>query len=149
MTKQRVIDNLRFMKSKLGQTHEDIVKLKTFDAAITALEENQQYLEIGTIENCKKAMIIKENELYQEIELYVNGEKIGEAEIEIKGKMLSRLSIFPPYQNKGYGTEIVKMLNNKYGCDVLWVNADNERAIRIYEKNGFKIVEPTMYLMKR
>lgn len=42
----------------------------------------------------------KENELYQEIELFVDGEKIGEAEVEIKGKMLSRLSIFPPYQDK-------------------------------------------------
>lgn len=41
----------------------------------------------------------KENELYQEIELFVDGEKIGEAEVEIKGKMLSRLSIFPPYQD--------------------------------------------------
>lgn len=53
----------------------------------------------------------KENELYQEIELFVDGEKIGEAEVEIKGKMLSRLSIFPPYQDKGYGTQIVSMLN--------------------------------------
>lgn len=34
---------------------------------------------------------IKENELYQEIELFVDGEKIGEAEVDIKGKMLSRL----------------------------------------------------------
>ena len=42
---------------------------------------------------------LKENELYQEIELFVDGEKIGEAEIEIKGKMLSKLNIFPPYQN--------------------------------------------------
>ena len=39
---------------------------------------------------------LKENELYQEIELYVDGQKIGEAEVDIKGKMLSRLSIFPP-----------------------------------------------------
>ena len=92
---------------------------------------------------------LKENELYQEIELFVDGKKIGEAEIEIKGKMLSRLSIFPPYQDKGYGTRIVNMLNKKYGCDVLWVNADNKRAIHTYEKNGYKIQEPTMYLMKR
>ena len=34
---------------------------------------------------------IKENELYQEIELFVCGEKVGEAEIELKGKMLSSL----------------------------------------------------------
>ena len=91
----------------------------------------------------------KENELYLEIEICVDDEKIGEAEIELNGKMLSRLSIFPPYQNKGYGTEIVKMLNEKYGCNVLWVNAYNKRAIHTYEKNGYTIKEPTMYLMTR
>lgn len=92
---------------------------------------------------------IKENELYQEIELFIDGEKIGEAEVDIKGKMLSRLSIFPPYRNKGYGTQVVKLFNEKYSCDVLWVNADNERAIHVYEKNGYEISKPTMYLMER
>lgn len=92
---------------------------------------------------------LKENELYQEIELFVNDEKIGEAEVDIKGKMLSRLSIFPPYQNKGYGTEVVKMLTEKYGCNCLWVNADNDRAIKVYEKNGYKIKQEIMYLMTR
>lgn len=91
----------------------------------------------------------KENELYQEIEIFIGDEKIGEAEIDLKEKMLSRLSIFPPYQNKGYGTEIVKMLNEKYRCNVLWVNADNKRAIHVYEKNGYMIKEPTMFLMTR
>ena len=92
---------------------------------------------------------IKENEIYQEIELYVDGEKIGEAEIELKAKMLSRLCIFPPYQNRGYGTQIVNILNEKYGCKVLWVNANNKRAIHTYKKNGYEITEPTMFLMKR
>lgn len=92
---------------------------------------------------------LKENELYQEIGLFVNGEKIGEAEVDLKGKMLSRLIIFEPYQNKGYGTEIVRALNEKYGCDCLWVKADNDRAIHVYEKNGYKKTKPTMYLMER
>lgn len=92
---------------------------------------------------------IKENEIYQEIELFVEDEKIGEAEIELKEKMLSRLIIFPPYQNKGYGTEIVKLLTERYGCEALWVNADNKRAIHTYEKNGYVISEPTMFLMKK
>lgn len=90
----------------------------------------------------------KENELYQEIGLYVNDKKIGEAEVDLKGKMLSRLSIFEPYQNLGYGTKIVKMLTEKYGCNCLWVNADNERAIHVYESNGYKKIKPTMYLME-
>jgi len=92
---------------------------------------------------------VKENELYQEIELFVGEAKIGEAEVELKGKMLSRLSIFPPYQNKGYGTEAVKLLSEKYGCEVLWVNADNKKAIRTYEKNGYVVSEPTMFLMRK
>lgn len=90
---------------------------------------------------------IKENELYQEIELFLDDVKIGEAEVDIKGKMLSRLSIFPPYQDKGYGTKIVKMLTEKYNLNCLWVNADNVRAINVYKKNGYKLQEPTMYLM--
>lgn len=92
---------------------------------------------------------LKENEIYKEIELFADGEKIGDAEIEVKGKMLSRLCIFPPYQNKGYGTEIVKQLTERYGCETLWVNADNKRAIHTYGKNGYKISEPTMFLMTR
>ena len=96
---------------------------------------------MGTIE-------LKENELYQEIELLVDGVKIGEAEVELKSKMLSRLSIFEPYQNKGNGTQIVNLMKEKYGCDNLWVNADNDRAIHTYEKCGFKKIEPTMFLMK-
>lgn len=92
---------------------------------------------------------IKENELYQEIELYSDGIKIGEAEIELKSKMLSRLNIFPNYQNQGFGNQVVDMLNKKYSCDNLWVNADNERAIHTYKKNGYKIKEPTMFLMTR
>lgn len=97
---------------------------------------------------------IKENELYQEFELYAidmfdgDEKKIGEAEVDIKGKMLSRLTIYEPYQNKGYGQEVVKMLMDKYNVDRLWVEAKNARAIHVYEKCGFYIVKPTMYLME-
>lgn len=91
---------------------------------------------------------LKENELYQEIEIMVNDFKIGEAEVDIKNKMLSRLVIFEPYRNTGYGKKVVELLINKYGCNNLWVNADNKNAIHVYEENGFKIVEPTMYLME-
>lgn len=101
------------------------------------------------LQEIQKMIEFKENELYQEIEIFLNDKKVGEAEVDLKGKMLSRLSIFPPYQNKGYGTQIVKMLNEKYGCNVLWVNADNKRAIHTYQKNGYEIAEPTMFLMKR
>jgi RimJ/RimL family protein N-acetyltransferase len=94
-------------------------------------------------------MRLQKNELYQEIELFDGNTKIGEAEVGINGKMLSRLSIFEPYQNHGYGTEIVKQLIEEYDINCLWVNTDNNRAIHVYEKCGFKKKEPTMYLMER
>jgi len=94
-------------------------------------------------------MEFKENELYQEIGIYVDGVNVGEAEVDLHGKMLSRLSIAEPYQGKGYGTEAVRMLNDKYGCNILWVNADNDKAIKTYEKNGYKIDKPGMYIMRR
>lgn len=92
---------------------------------------------------------IKEKELYQELDIIYDGNKVGEAEVELNGKMLSRLSIFPPYQDKGISTEVVNYLNNKYKCNCLWVNADNEKAIHVYTKNGYKKIEPTMFLMCR
>lgn len=90
----------------------------------------------------------KKNEVYQELELFDGVTKIGEAEVDIKNKMLSRLTIFEPYQNKGYGTKVVQTLINDYGINCLWVNADNDRAIHVYEKCGFNKIKPTMYLME-
>lgn len=91
----------------------------------------------------------KKNEMYRELELFNGDTKIGEAEVDIEGKMLSRLTIYEPYQGNGYGTEIVKKLCAEYGITCLWVNADNNRAIHVYEKCGFKKTKPTMYLMER
>lgn len=91
----------------------------------------------------------KRNEMYRELELFDGDVKIGEAEVDIDGKMLSRLTIYEPYQNKGYGTAIVKTLIKDYGINCLWVNADNDKAIHVYEKCGFKTIKPTMYLMER
>ena len=95
-------------------------------------------------------MRYKENELYQEIEIFDNfGTKVGEAEVDIKGKMLSRLTIFEPFRGRGYGEKTVGDLTNRFGLDVLWVNADNDIAINLYRKCGYHIAEPTMYKMVR
>lgn len=91
---------------------------------------------------------LKEAELYQEIEIFIGDTKIGEMEVDLKGKMLSRLAIYEPYQNKGYGTKIVALAKEQYGCNCLWVKADNDRAIHVYKKLGFVKKEPTMYLME-
>lgn len=94
-------------------------------------------------------MTIKENELYREIELFDGQTKIGEAEVDLENHMLARLVIFEPYQNQGFGTEVVKMLTEKYGLTNLWVRSDNPRAIHVYEKCGYRISKQTMYEMVR
>lgn len=95
-------------------------------------------------------MIYSECDLYQEIEIYnEDSKKVGEAEIDKKEGMLSSLEIYEPYQNLGYGTEAVKELTRMYNLDCLWVRADNEKAIHVYEKCGYKITKPTMFLMER
>lgn len=91
---------------------------------------------------------LKETSLYQEIEIFDGNVKIGDAEVDIKNNILSRLHIIEPYQNIGYGTEVVKLLSSKYKANSLWVNADNDKAIHVYEKCGFKTIHPTMYLME-
>lgn len=91
---------------------------------------------------------LKEAELYQEVALFAGGVQVGEMEIDLKGKMLSRLSIYEPYQNKGYGTEAVRLARERYGVTCLWVRADNDPAIHVYEKCGFARRGPTMFLME-
>lgn len=91
----------------------------------------------------------KRKETYLEIELFDGDTKIGEAEVDINGKMLCRLSIFEPYQNQGRGTAVVKALTEEYGLNVLWVRADNHRAIHVYEKCGYVIDSPAMLIMKK
>jgi predicted GNAT family acetyltransferase len=94
-------------------------------------------------------MRLQKNELYQEIEIFDGDAKVGTAEVDINGKMLSRLNIFNYYQNQGYGTKVVKQLIDEYGINCLWVESKNDRAIHVYEKCGFKKKHPTMYLMER
>lgn len=92
---------------------------------------------------------IEEAEKYQEIKIYDDYELIGEAEIELTKKMLSKFVIYPPYRDRGYGTKALKKLTEFYGIKTLWVNADNKIAIKLYERGGFKKVGNGMLIMER
>jgi len=95
-------------------------------------------------------MILEEKEHYIEIDIKLSdGTLIGTAEIEPNEKMLERFVIFEPYQNKGYGQKVLSDLIDTCGIKKLWVRSDNERAIHIYEKLGFRKSKETMFEMER
>lgn len=76
-------------------------------------------------------MQIEKTETFVEHDIIVDGTKVGTVELCHERHEISRLVIFEPYQNKGYGTEVVKELVAQ-GYKSLWVRSDNPRAIHVY-----------------
>lgn len=81
-------------------------------------------------------MEIEQTETFIENDIIINGTKVGNVELCPERHEIARLVIYEPYQNKGYGTQVVKQLV-KEGYTSLWVRSDNTRAIHVYEKCGF------------
>lgn len=92
-------------------------------------------------------MQIVKTETFIENDIIVANKKIGSVELCPERNEISRFKIYEPYQNEGYGTEVIKELV-KQGYKNLWVRADNAKAIHVYKKCGFKIQESTCYAMK-
>lgn len=90
---------------------------------------------------------LKKTDTFIEHDILVDGTKIGTLELCPERNEISRLVIFEPYQNKGYGTEVIKNLINR-GYKSLWVRSDNKRAIHVYEKCGFKKADTHMFEMR-
>lgn len=60
---------------------------------------------------------------------------------------IGRLAVHEDLRNKGYGTDIIKLLvasfknNNKTGCQFITIDAINSNeTLKFYEKNGFEYV---------
>ena len=91
-------------------------------------------------------MLIEKTETFIEHNIIIDAVKVGTVELCPERMEISRLIIFEPYQNKGYGTQIVKELMAQ-GYNSLWVRSDNPRAIHVYEKCGFKRGKKCMFEM--
>lgn len=91
-------------------------------------------------------MELKKTDTFIEHDIIVDNTNVGTVELCPERHEISRLVIFEPYQNKGYGTQVVQSLV-KQGYTSLWVRSDNPRAIHVYEKCGFIKGETTMLEM--
>jgi len=92
-------------------------------------------------------MKIEKTETFVENDIIVDDTKIGNVELCPERHEIARLVIFEPYQNQGYGTQVVKELVAQ-GYKSLWVRSDNPRAIHVYERCGFVKGETHMFEMK-
>lgn len=66
------------------------------------------------------------------------------------GKLLDEIYLEEEYRNKGIGTNILNKVLNDNNIIYLWVYKDNEKAISLYKRLGFNIIDETetRYYMK-
>lgn len=57
--------------------------------------------------------------------------------IKITNEWIHSFVVKPKYRNKGYGSKLLDMAIH-CGGNKLFVHKDNKRAIRLYERFGFK-----------
>ena len=140
------------MKYKLSKsTDEDINRLiyykkKTIFEYAKNLSEN----EINKINNYAKNNVPKLLNNYSNI--VVDNKIVGCLLLTNKddGKLLDEIYLEEEYRNKGIGTDIIKDILNNNDIVYLWVYKENEKAISLYRKLGFNIIEETesRYYMK-
>ena len=66
------------------------------------------------------------------------------------GKLLDEIYLEKVYRNKGIGTEIIRDILSNNDIVYLWVYKKNDKAIPLYRKLGFNVIEETesRYYMK-
>lgn len=113
-----------------------------------------EYAENLSSEEIKKINDYISNNVPKQINNYYNivieNKVIGAILLTNKddGILLDEIYIEENYRNKGIGTDIIKsILNNTV---YLWAYKRNTKAIKLYKKLGFKIIEETehRYYMK-
>lgn len=69
--------------------------------------------------------------------LLTEGEPIGI--VSVTGSLIEDLYMLPQYQNRGYGTKLLRFAMQRCsGAPTLWILENNSGARRLYERYGFR-----------
>ena len=119
-----------------------------------SVEYREQYKQIynACFHDMREALDIKPYDFIQDYSFFEkgmddvyllieNGQLIGS--VALKGSEIDDLIVAPEFQNKGYGKQILlwALENIQSENVILHVAQWNQKAIRLYEKNGFEIKE--------
>lgn len=132
-------------------TDEDIEKLIKYKKNI--IYEYAGYLskqEIYEINNYVISNVKNDIENYYNV--VINGKIVGSLLLKDNedGKLLDEVYLEENYRNKGIGTNIIKRILDSNEVVYLWVYKKNIKAISLYKKLGFNVIEETesRYYMK-
>ena len=70
--------------------------------------------------------------------LYVYDDGVVKGFIKIEGTYIARLFVEPVLQNGSIGSQLLEYATKEHNADHLWALQKNEKAIRFYERHGFK-----------
>ena len=132
-------------------TKNDISKLIEYKLkSIFDYAQNLSLEEINQINDYVKSNVPKELNNYKVI--CIDDKKVGCLLITNKddGVLLDEIYLEEKYRNKGIGTSIIKEILSNYNIVYLWVYKLNTKALSLYKKLGFKIINETKtrYYMK-
>ena len=71
---------------------------------------------------------------------YVYDDGIVRGMIRVDGVEVIKLYVDTFFQGRGIGAERLEFAIEKFGVNCLWVLEKNEKAIRFYEKHGFRMI---------
>lgn len=60
-----------------------------------------------------------------------------------EGKLIDEIYIEKEFRNNGIGTDIIKKLIENNESIYLWVYKDNTKAVSLYKRLGFKVIDET------
>ena len=88
--------------------------------------------------NIERQLEYLRNEINNGKDVYILIDNIPVGIVSVKDSLIENLYILPEEQGKGYGTELLKFAINKCkDIPSLWILNTNEKAYKLYYKQGF------------